>query len=103
MTAAHAGPSLSSVVMSLKRMPSVGKSLMSRIFARSSSTSMAAGMLLAELPRRNPKNLVGEHREVRDPEIGLGRRPAEARRVVCGEHADPVGPDHVGVRVVADV
>src|SRR5713226_6094271 len=41
MTARKAGPSFSRVVMSLKRIPSVGKFLMSRIFARSSVTSIA--------------------------------------------------------------
>src|SRR5712691_2227554 len=41
MTQRNAGPSFRRVVMSLKRIPSVGKSLMSRIFARSSATSIA--------------------------------------------------------------
>src|SRR6185503_9392989 len=103
MTDAHAGPSLSSVVMSLKRMPSVGKSLMSRIFARSASTSMAAGILPAGLRRRNAKNLLGERREVVDEEIGVRRCGAEAAGVVRGAHADRVRPDHVRVGVVADV
>src|SRR6266567_3638349 len=40
ITDVQAGPSLSSVVMSLKRMPSVGKSLISRIFALRAATSM---------------------------------------------------------------
>src|SRR5207253_5571100 len=38
--------------MSLKRMPSVGKSLMSRIFERSSATSMTAPMLDGPRPAR---------------------------------------------------
>src|SRR5438876_2998176 len=40
MTALQAGPSFSSVVISLKRMPSAGKSLISRIFARSSAAGI---------------------------------------------------------------
>src|SRR5215468_5744008 len=41
MTNRKAGPSFRRVVMSLKRIPSVGKSLISRILARSSAISMA--------------------------------------------------------------
>src|SRR6185295_9132736 len=102
MTEAQAGPSLSSVVMSLKRMPSVGKSLMSRIFARSASTSMTAGMLPIGLPGRNAKNLLGQHAEVVNQEVGLGRRRAEPAGVVRGAHAGRLRPDHVRVGVVAD-
>src|SRR6266545_3618432 len=103
MTEAQAGPSLSSVVMSLKRIPSVGKSLMSRIFARSSLTSMAAGMLPVGLGGRNPKNLVRKRGEVGNHQVGRGGRSAEPGGVVRGAHADPLRSDHVGIRIVADV
>ena len=41
--------------MSLYRMPSVGKSLISRIFARSSEMSIASAKLTMHPTRRNPK------------------------------------------------
>src|SRR5580704_5056960 len=103
MTDAQAGPSRSSVVMSLKRMPSVGKSLISRIFFRSSETSMPAGMLPAGPGRRNTKNLLGQRSEIRDHEVRVRRRPTEARGVVGGPHPDAPRAQHVGVRVVSDV
>src|SRR3989338_2134321 len=63
MTEAQAGPSLRSVVMSLKRIPSVGKSLMSRIFERSSATFMTGTDVTAGSRRGATRNL---------PVCGLG-------------------------------
>ena len=76
---------------------------MSRIFARSSSTSMAQECYPPGPRGAIRKTASASMREVRNQQVGLGRRPAEARGVVRGPHADAVRPDHVGVRVVADV
>src|SRR5687768_13433144 len=69
-TARKAGPSLSSVVMSLKRMPSVGKSLMSRILARSSAMSMCAAILQHGGAATDPPN---PHRSPSAAELRDGR------------------------------
>src|SRR6266436_4570035 len=78
MTDAHAGASLSSVVMSLKRMPSVGKSLMSRILARSAATSMT------------------ERDVTRRPGTAQYEKPFSARK--AAHEVAEVGDDQVGVR-----
>src|SRR2546427_6340035 len=51
----NAGPSFRSVVMSLKRIPSVGKFLMSRIFALRSATSMDRYLTPDAAVRKTPK------------------------------------------------
>ena len=79
MTEAHAGPSRRSVVMSLKRMPSVGKSLMSRIFARSSSTSMAQGCyppVADDATRKTSSGSIERSGMIRSAAAAGGRKPA---------------------------
>ncbi len=71
MTRRKAGPSFSRVVMSLKRIPSVGKSLMSRIFARSSATS------IAEVSYR--QSAVSHNQ----PHAGATRKTCERSRTRC--------------------
>src|SRR5207302_10687326 len=76
--------------MSLKRMPSVGKSLMSRIFARSSATSMTDPMLDGPRPARQACRRAAapdRERAATRPRPRLPRRgrpgearPSEARR-----------------------
>src|SRR2546428_8615478 len=99
-TARKAGPSFRRVVMSLKRIPSVGKSLMSRILARSSATFMPAPMVIdaphtpQEPSLRTQRGAVmfalyhcGHGKEV--------RTPAAARWLGC-ERLDRVGRSHLG-------
>src|SRR5205823_4121578 len=95
-------PSFKSVVMSLKRMPSVGKSLMSRIFARRSSTFMA-GILprLIGFERRDGR---GEITKTRDRAVGARR----AGILAAAHHLHRAEPRllralHVEADVVADV
>src|SRR6266540_7476035 len=75
ITYRHAGPSFRSVVMSLKRMPSVGKSLMSRILARSSASSMAPHPKPG-LRRRQQRRPRATRRRGSAPDRELGRRDA---------------------------
>src|SRR5206468_7022722 len=77
-TARKAGPSFRRVVMSLKRMPSVGKSLMSRILARSAATSMT------------------ERDVTRRPGTAQYEKPFSARQ--AAHEVAEVGDDQVGVR-----
>src|SRR6202008_3547451 len=85
MTEAHAGPSLRSVVMSLKRMPSVGKSLMSRIFALRSAMCMAPAILPDAAMRQTPMcptSVAARHRlpPERKAVDGLPRSPGDAQK-----------------------
>src|SRR2546427_12473246 len=66
MTYRNAGPSLRSVVMSLKRIPSVGKSLMSRIFALRSAISIGGYLTPDAAVRKAPKCPRLWHRDTRD-------------------------------------
>src|SRR2546427_12581984 len=66
MTYRNAGPSLRSVVMSLKRIPSVGKSLMSRIFALRSAMSIGGYLTSDAAVRKAPKCPRPWHRDTRD-------------------------------------
>src|SRR5262249_46007146 len=109
MTARHAGPSLRSVVMSRKRMPSVGKSWMSRILARSSSASITGGNVTRTPWRAQTKRarkrletpLSRARREARRAFLEEGVRALArlARRVRLGERVDAVvdGGAQVGV------
>src|SRR5687768_9482212 len=114
-TARKAGPSLSSVVMSLKRMPSVGKSLMSRILARSSAISMCryltrSGGVLHRLRRgRRSSPQLGDGRgqrgEADDGNVGApGAQGLEGRaRDLDGPHPRRARALHVEDGVVAHV
>src|SRR6266852_3110353 len=107
ITAVQAGPSLSSVVMSLKRMPSVGKSLMSRIFALRAATSMTGVDLTRDIqmtqhkPRSAIEEAIDELAEIGDHEIGMGGAGRARGREVDPAHPDALGALNVGDRVVA--
>src|SRR5215813_2603872 len=113
ITERHASPSLRSVVMSLKRMPSVGKSLISRIFAVSEATSMTGRDLTCRLPVRQHEMLapsessaeqaVDEVTEIGDDEVGVGGRRPASRGEVDTAHPGFLRSRDVGVGIVADV
>src|SRR5882762_1392517 len=109
MTDAHAGASLSSVVMSLKRMPSVGKSLMSRILARSAATSMTErdvtrrpGTAQYEKPF-SARKAAHEVAEVGDDQVGVRGAGPAGGGVVDTAHPRALRSPHVGDGIVADV
>src|SRR5439155_241574 len=108
MTDAHAGASLSRVVMSLKRIPSVGKSLISRILALSEATSMTGrnvtrrpGMTQYEKP--SARQALDQIAQVGDDQIGVrGAQPAGGG-VVDAAHPGRLRPLDVGNGIVPDV
>src|SRR5512132_2111701 len=108
MTDAHAGASLSSVVMSLRRIPSVGKSLISRILALSEATSMTGRdvtrrPVMTQYEKPSARQALDQIAQVGDDQIGVrGAQPASGG-IVDTAHPGPLRPPHVGDGIVADV
>src|SRR5712691_2583361 len=80
MTDAQAGPSLSKVVMSLKSIPSLGKSLISRIFALSSASSIAA----SDVTRSRPHDATRKSPAVRRRRTDLTSRLLQGAQDTLG-------------------
>src|SRR6267378_2164771 len=97
--------------MSLKSTPSVGKSLISRIFAVSEVTSMTEKDLtrwsfLTQHEKPLPssgENAVDEMAEIGNDHVRVSGRRPPSRRKMDAAHASALSARNVGDRVVANV